>query len=65
MDWQTLWNWLSDPDNRATLGWLGAGFVAFIIAVISASRRSTVVKADHGSNAAGRDIHQADRSRFK
>lgn len=57
MDWQALWDWLSDPNNRTVLAWLGGGVLAFVVAILSVIRRSNVVKADHGSVAAGRDAH--------
>ena len=31
MDWQTLWGWLTDANNRDTLGFIGAG-VAVVVA---------------------------------
>ena len=65
MDWPAIWEWLSDPDNQATLGFLGGGLAAVAAGIWAVlkylrSRRgkeppSLTVKADHGSVAAGRD----------
>ncbi|WP_299623071.1 tetratricopeptide repeat protein, partial [Pelagibius sp.] len=30
MDWQAIWDWLSDPTIQATLSWIGGGFVVVI-----------------------------------
>jgi hypothetical protein len=55
MTWQALWDFLSDPDNRTVLAWLGGGILAAIVAILTVIQRSSVVKADRGSAAVGRD----------
>lgn len=62
---QTLWAFLSDPDNQQTLAWLGGGLVVFAVglwAVIkfffarSPGSGTPSIKADRGAIAAGRDV---------
>ena len=62
---ETLWTFLSDPDNQQTLAWLGgglaivaAGFWAVIKFNLSRSSASSKpsISADRGSIAAGRDV---------
>lgn len=65
MDLSAIWEWLSDPGNRAILGFLGGGLTVLAGAVWAVFRHlrsdrgkepsPLTVKADHGSVAAGRD----------
>lgn len=67
MDWQAIWTWLADSDNRAILTFLGGGLAALIagswavIKYIHKSREkerpSVTVTADRGSIAGGRDVY--------
>ena len=67
MDWEALWNWLSNSANQDTLAWLGGGFVVLATGVWAVFKfrlqpkkqqsPSVQVKADRGSVAAGRDAH--------
>jgi hypothetical protein len=69
---ETLWAFLSDLDNQATLAWLGGGVVAIscgIWAVIkfffprgsgSSTPPTQTISADRGGIAAGRDVNVTD-----
>lgn len=67
MDWETIWQWLSESDNQATLGFLGGGLAAFVGAIWAvfkflkkgrkAEPSSLTVIANRGGVAAGRDAH--------
>jgi hypothetical protein len=62
-----MWLWLSDPANQKTLAFIGGGisvvvaaawavFKTFFKEPDSKPSSSTVIKADRGGMAAGRDI---------
>ena len=72
---ETLWTFLSDPDNQQTLAWLGGGLVVAagglwaVVKVFLARRTtsapspSTTIKADRGGIAAGRDVKITGRTK--
>jgi hypothetical protein len=33
MEWSTVWDWLSVPENQKTLAFLGTGFAAVVMAI--------------------------------
>lgn len=64
MNYQALWEWLSNPSNQQTLAWIGGGVVAIACGVGAVFKSlhnkastGTTVTADRGSIAAGRDAH--------
>lgn len=74
MDLQSLWVWLSQPDNQNTLGWLGGGLVivcAGLWAIIKFFRDrkerdpSVHVTADRGATAVGRDYVRGGETKPK
>lgn len=70
---ETLWTFLSDPDNQQTLAWIGGGLAAVAVGIwavvkvflarrtTSAPPPSTSIKADRGGIAAGRDVKITER----
>ncbi len=69
---ETLWAFLSDPDNQQTLAWLGGGLVVvagglwafikffFARAAGSSTPPTPTISADRGGIAAGRDVNLAE-----
>lgn len=64
-----MWAWLSDPGNQKTLAFLGGGVAAVVAAAWAVLKfflkrpSVTIIAADRGGMAAGRDMNASQPPR--
>lgn len=66
-----IWNFVKDPSNRDVITWIGSGVVVvvgglwavfrFLLSKKTPAAPRTIVTADRGSTAAGRDVNQLQK----